>query len=232
MPKSRKLVQQLRRDGCLDFIKCSVYLLIWVVYVFTWSHSSTCLPYTFLSWNKIFHVIKHRFCGMLQHPSVYFGEIIRVIRHICISSRDICTMLIFLNKIWKDKDITITTKCRIVSALVFPVVLYGCESWPIRKAERRRIDSFELWWRLLRISYRTNKSVIEEIKATNPLEVLSYFGHIMRRENSLEKSIMLGMGGGSRKGGRPRARWLDDMKAVTNYAVQQEIETPGGRWSW
>ena len=103
-----------------------------------------------------------------------------------------------LNKIWKDKDITITTKCRIVNALVFPVVLYGCESWTIRKAERRRIDSFELWcWRrLLRIpctARRTNKSVIEEIKATNPLEALikkqqlSYFGHIMRRENSLEK---------------------------------------------
>ena len=104
--------------------------------------------------------------------------------------------------IWKDKDITITTKCRLVNALVFPVVLYGCESWTIRKAERRRIDSFELWcWRrLLRIPWtarRTNKSVIEEIKATNPLETLikkqqlSYFGHIMRRENSLEKSIML-----------------------------------------
>ena len=121
-----------------------------------------------------------------------------------------------LNKIWKDKDITITTKCRIVNALVFPVVLYGCESWTIRKAERRRIDSFELWcWRrLLRIPWtarRTNQSVIEEIKPTNPLEALikkqqlSYFGHIMRSENSLEKSMMLGMGGGARKRGRPRA---------------------------
>ena len=119
-----------------------------------------------------------------------------------------------LSKIWKDKDITITTKCRTVNALVFPVVLYGCESWTIRKAERRRIDSFELWcWRrLLRIPWtarRTNKSVIEEIKATIPLatlikkQQLSYFGHIMRRENSLEKSIMLGIGGGTRKRGRP-----------------------------
>ena len=122
-----------------------------------------------------------------------------------------------LNKIWKDKDITITTKCRIVNALVFPVVLCGCESWTIRKAERRRIDSFELWcWRrLLRIPWtarRTNKSVVDEIKTTNPLEALikkqqlSYFGHIMRSENSLEKSMMLGMGGGARKRGRPRAR--------------------------
>ena len=82
-----------------------------------------------------------------------------------------------LNKIGKDKDITITTKCRIVNALVLPVVLYGCESWTIRKAERRTIDSFELWcWRrLLRIPWtarRTNKSVIEEIKTTNPIEAL------------------------------------------------------------
>ena len=140
-----------------------------------------------------------------------------------------------LNKIWKDTDITITTQCRIVglNALVFPVVLYGCESWTIRKAERRRIDSFELWcWRrLLRMPWtarRTNKSDIEEIKATNPLETLikkhqlSYFGYnIMRRENSLEKSIMLGMGGGTRKRGRPRARWLDDIKAVTNDTLTE-----------
>ena len=89
----------------------------------------------------------------------------------------------WLNEICKDKDITITTKGRIVNALVFPVVLYGCESWTIRKAERRRIDSFELWcWRrLLRIPWtarRTNKSVIEEIKVTNPLEALIKKQHL------------------------------------------------------
>ena len=84
-----------------------------------------------------------------------------------------------LNKIWKDKDITIKTKFRTVNALVFPVVMYGCESWTIRKAERRRIDSFELWrWRrLLRIpvpwtARRTNKSVFEAIQPRNPLEAL------------------------------------------------------------
>ena len=148
-----------------------------------------------------------------------------------------------LTKTWKDKDITITTKCRIVNALVFPVVLYGCESWTIRKAERRRIDGFELWcWRrLLRIPWtarRTNKSVIEEIKATTPLEALikkqqlSYFGHIMRRENSLEKSIMLGMGGGSRKRGRPRARWLDDIKAVTNGTLAELCGSARDRDTW
>ena len=142
-----------------------------------------------------------------------------------------------LTKIWKDKDITITTKCRIVNALVFPVVLYGCESWTIRKAERRIIDSFELWcWRrLLRIPWtarRTNKSVIGEIKATNPLETLIKNGHIMRRENSLEKSIMLGMGGGSRKRGRPRARWLDDIKAVTNGTLTELCGPARDRDAW
>ena len=148
-----------------------------------------------------------------------------------------------LNKIWKDKDITITTKCRIVNALVFPVVLYGCESWTIRKAERRRIDSFELWcWRrLLRIPWtarRTNKSVIYEIKTTNPLEALikkqqlSYFGHIMRSENSLEKSMMLGMDGGARKIGRPRARWLDDINAITNCTLNELCGLTRDRDAW
>ena len=148
-----------------------------------------------------------------------------------------------LNKIGKVKDITITTKCRIVNALVFLVVLYGCESWTMRKAERSRIDIFELWcWRrLLRIPWiarRTNKSVIEEIKATNPLEALikkqqlSYFGHIMRRENSLEKSVMLGMGGGARKRGRPRARWLDDIKAVTNCTLTELCGLTRDRDTW
>ena len=148
-----------------------------------------------------------------------------------------------LNKIWKDKDITITTKCRIVNALVFPVVLYGCESWTIRKAERRRIDSFELWcWRrLLRIPWTariTNKSVIDEIKTTNPLEALikkqqlSYFGHIMRSEKSLEKSMMLGMGGGARKRGRPRARWLDDIKAIANCTLTELCGLTRDRDAW
>ena len=105
-----------------------------------------------------------------------------------------------LNKIWIDNDITITTKCRIVNALVFPVVMYGCESWTIRKAERRRIDSFELqcWRRLLRIPWtarRNNKLVIEEIKPTHPLEALikkqqlSYFGHITRIEIILKRRL-------------------------------------------
>ena len=134
-------------------------------------------------------------------------------------------------------------KMQNINAFVVPVVLYGCESWTIRKAERRRIDRFELWcWRrLLRIPWtarRTNKSVIEEIKATNPLEALikkqqpSYFGHIMRRENSLEKSIMFGMGGGTRKRGRPRARWLDDIKAATNCTLTKLCSSARDRDAW
>ena len=146
-------------------------------------------------------------------------------------------------KIGKYKDITITTKCRIVNAFVFPVVLYGCGSWTIRKAERRRIDSFALWCsrRLLRIPWtarRTNKSVIEEIIPTNPIEALinkqqlSYFEYIMRRENSLKKSIMLGIGGGTRERGRPRTRWLDDIKAITNYTLTELCGSARYRNAW
>ena len=123
-------------------------------------------------------------------------------------------------------------------------MLYGCESWTISKAGRRRIDSFELWcWRrLLRIPWTariTNKSVIEEIKATNdPLEALikkqqlSYFGHIMRSENSWEKSMKLGMGGGARKRDRPRALWLDDIKAVTNCTLTELSGLTRDRDAW
>ena len=130
-----------------------------------------------------------------------------------------------------------------VIALVATVVMHDCESWTIRTIERRRIDSFELWcWRkLLQIPWSariTNKSVIEELKATHPLEALikkqklSYFGHIMRRENSLEKSIMLGMGGGTRKRGRPRARWLDDIKAVTKCTFTELCGSASDRSAW
>ena len=155
-----------------------------------------------------------------------------------------------LNKIWKDKYITITTTCSIVNALVFPVVLYGCESWTIRKAERRRIDSFELWcWRrLLRIPWtarRTNKSVIEDIKATNPLEAiikkqqLSYFGHIMRSENSLEKVDDVGNGWRckeERQTTSTMARWhqgLNELHAHRTMRTNSRSgHLSGGRWSW
>lgn len=116
--------------------------------------------------------------------------------------------------------------------MVFPVTMYGCESWTLKQADRRKIDSFELWcWRrLLNISWtekRTNESVLEEIKPECSLEALmvrlklSYFGHIMRRENSMEKEIMLGMVGGTRRRGRQKKRWMDTIKEETNSTLTQ-----------
>ena len=152
-----------------------------------------------------------------------------------------------LNKIWKDKNITTKTKIKLVKSLVFPVAIYGCETWTVKKYEQSRIDAFELWcWRrLLRISWkekRTNVSVLEEIKPDMPLQAivlkqkLTYFGHVMRSE-SLEKTTMLGMGGGKRKQGRPRSRWIDEILQSTGMGLQglKDITRDRGAWrafSW
>ena len=119
-------------------------------------------------------------------------------------------------------NITLPTKVRLVKAMVFPVVKYGCESWTVKKAERRRIDAFELWcWRrLLRVPWtarRSNQSILNEISPGCSLEglmlklKLQYFGHLMRRADSLEKSLMLGGIGGRRRRGQQRMRWLDGI---------------------
>ena len=127
-----------------------------------------------------------------------------------------------LDSILKSRDITLPTKVHLVKATVFPVVMYGCESWTIRKAERRRIDAFELWcWRrLLRVPWtarRSNQSILKEISPEYSLEglilklKLQYFGHLMQRTDSLEKTLMLGGIGGRRKRGQQRIRWLDGI---------------------
>ena len=127
-----------------------------------------------------------------------------------------------LDSILKSRDITLPTKVRLVKAMVFPVVMYGCESWTVKKAERRRIDASELWcWRrLLRVpwtSRRSNQSILKEISLGYSLEglmlklKLQYFGHLMRRADSLEKTLMLGRIGGRRRRGRQRMRWLDGI---------------------
>ena len=127
-----------------------------------------------------------------------------------------------LDSIFKSRDITLPTKVRLVKAMVFPVVKYGCESWTVEKAERRRIDAFELWcWRrLLRVPWtarRSNQSILKEISPGWSLEwlmlklKLQYFGHLTRRVDSLEKTLMLGGIGGRRRRGRQRMRWLDGM---------------------
>ena len=125
-----------------------------------------------------------------------------------------------LDSIFKSRDITLPTKVRLVKAMVFPVIMYGCESWTVKKAERQRIDAFELWcWRrLLRVPWtakRSNQSTLMEISPGCSLEgmmlKLQYFGHLMRRVDSLEKTLMLGEIGGRRRRGRQRMRWLDGI---------------------
>ena len=127
-----------------------------------------------------------------------------------------------LDSILKSRDITLPTKVPLVKAMVFPVVMYGCESWIVKKAEHRGIDAFELWcWRrLLRVPWterRSNQSILKEISPSCSLEglmlklKLQYFGHLMRRLDSLEKTLMLGGIEGRRRRGRQRMSWLDGI---------------------
>ena len=127
-----------------------------------------------------------------------------------------------LDSVFKSRGITLPTKVRLVKAMVFPVVMFGCESWTVKKAERQRIDAFEVWcWRkLLRVpctARRSSQSILKEISPGISLEGmmlklnLHYFGHLMRRVDSLEKTLMLGGIVGRRRRGRQRMRWLDGI---------------------
>ena len=127
-----------------------------------------------------------------------------------------------LDSIFKSRDITLPTKVRLVKAMVFPVVMYGCECWTVKKAEHWRIAAFELWcWRrLLRVPWtarRSNQSILKEISPQHSLEglmlklKLQYFGHLMWRTDSFEKALMLGKTEGKRRRGWQRMRWLDDI---------------------
>ena len=127
-----------------------------------------------------------------------------------------------LDSIFKSRDITLLTKVRLVKAMVFPVVMYECESWTVKKAERRRIDAVEVWcWRrLLRVPWttrRSNQSILKEISPGVSLEgmmlklKLQYFGHLIRRVESLEKTLMLGKSEGRRRREQQRIRWLDSI---------------------
>ena len=127
-----------------------------------------------------------------------------------------------LDSIWKSRDITLSTKVCLVKAMVFPVVMYGCESWTIKKAEHQRIDAFELWcWRrLLRVPWtarRSNQSILKEISPGCSLEGLMlklklwYFGHLIRRPDSFEKTLMLGKIEGRQRRGQQKMRWLDGI---------------------